>query len=915
MNKIRFKKIELSIFLILIMTVTLFGIRHYLFFESVKYEVVFDSDSSLSLFPDYMTGLYEYEQNGNVFYTTHYDPQMYFILPHDESLSSVLIELASPVSQNSVIQIYYANQIIGGYSEQNSVSGLLMEGKSEIFLELPADTYDEIRFDINIIDEYFEIVNIRVVETPLIHLEVEYKPNEPIVIFFTLLLNAFLIILWLIIRNRNCLDKLITHCSELFANIKNNRLSWKTVNIITSHWSSGVIVLLIFLIIGSAIYKDYSVSTDEPAQLRHSHVAYKYIFRDLLKLSNSENVKEFIANTLRFETYSARYYGTVLQIPLVAIEHIMDFSLSTREVFQLRHAYNYFNYLLSALCFYLIFRKRFNDRPIALIGLLMYLLYPRLFGEAFFNIKDPLFASWYIIAAFFGIHYLEKSTTERMFLFVGAAAICTNTRIIGFSILMLVLAYLVLISLFEKRPLKSTCITCASLLFAFFVFSTFINPLFWGNPLTSPIKGFIETINRFGYYEPWTGTHFFLGELITKDVPWYYIPVWIGVTTPVLYVLLFLLGCCLVFKNLIGAISNKKEREISLLYDSFFAALLFASYFGLVITNAAMYIGWRHSYFLFCPFLYITVCGLNRMENTISNMQLTVRHRIITFALYYCGIVIYLSAIGAWNIRNHPYQNVYFNALARPYAEENFELDAWRMSALESLLHMLQIDDSEILTLRFAPYDYDFNSRATLDEGDASRIRRTSLNYAPEYIITTSRGSIHDRRSFNGYQRMFSVSIDSFDISALFKYTIQSEDFSSDAHNNIHAVTFSRIADEASHSLIEFEELDVYDYFLYVPNISVVGDILQVTIEFNEPVDYNLVRVSDSISDVHIAISLDGVLWESAEVVFSNFIDSVLMPKEYRFIRLDYDSNRDEDNPWDIGNMHFGSISTQVFSD
>ena len=62
-----------------------------------------------------------------------------------------------------------------------------------------------------------------------------------------------------------------------------------------------------------------------------------------------------------------------------------------------------------------------------------------------------------------------------------------------------------------------------------------LTPYFW----VDPISGFLETFNIAKQFD-FSGNVFFFGKLIpAKDIPWYYVPVWIFITTPIIFILFF----------------------------------------------------------------------------------------------------------------------------------------------------------------------------------------------------------------------------------------------------------------------------------------------------------------------------------------------------------------------------------------
>lgn len=57
--------------------------------------------------------------------------------------------------------------------------------------------------------------------------------------------------------------------------------------------------------------------------------------------------------------YEYKYYGTAIQIPIVFIEDIFGFQLSTRQIYLIRHFYNFLICFIGYICFFLFYRGYF----------------------------------------------------------------------------------------------------------------------------------------------------------------------------------------------------------------------------------------------------------------------------------------------------------------------------------------------------------------------------------------------------------------------------------------------------------------------------------------------------------------------------------------------------------------------------
>ena len=94
-----------------------------------------------------------------------------------------------------------------------------------------------------------------------------------------------------------------------------------------------------------------------------------------------------------------------------------------------------------------------------------------------------------------------------------------------------------------------------------------------------------------------------------------------------------------------------------------------------------------------------------------------------------------------WMIVNHPYQNIFFNNISKKYAE-NFELDYWGLSNIESLKYLLSIENGTFQISNFEDSRADF-SLNLLDQNQ-NKIKFGKANdIRSKYLIS------HKNKGFN----------------------------------------------------------------------------------------------------------------------------------------------------------------------
>jgi hypothetical protein len=130
-------------------------------------------------------------------------------------------------------------------------------------------------------------------------------------------------------------------------------------------------------------------------------------------------------------------------------------------------------------------------------------------------------------------------------------------------------------------------------------------PYLWQAPLANFTVAF-HNMSHFRLLVP----VLYQGQLfITNRLPWHYTLVWIGITTPLLYVLLIGIGLILILANIL-------TRHIRLFkYTSEWQDLLFLS-LGLgplaavIGLHSVLYSGWRQLYFIYPMLLLVGLRGL-----------------------------------------------------------------------------------------------------------------------------------------------------------------------------------------------------------------------------------------------------------------------------------------------------------------
>lgn len=666
------------------------------------------------------------------------------------------------------------------------------------------------------------------------------------------------------------------------------------------HKSAGYVLLILYFLVALFIFKDYGISWDEPVQRRHSLASYKQILGERL---NRSDVPDTVKRALDVPE-SGKYYGVALQLITVAIEHMNNFEMDISSVYYMRHFFTFFNYWLACLCFYLLLRRRYEDSYLPFLGLLMLVLYPRFFSDSFYNIKDMLFASWYLISSYFALEYLRRPSVKNLVLFALTSAICTNTRIMGASILLLVMAIAAFKAYADKETSKRKIYLVIMLPILFFMFYTIITPTSWDNP----VKFFIVASKRFSAFNHRT-IQLYLGEFIDNHVPWHYIPIWIVITTPVIYTVLFFMGTITkivtIFKSLFKdkAFLNNAScffEETNNIYDFFMLAAFWCTLLAMIFLRVSLYDTWRHVYFLFIPFLYLSVQGLYLLPDLfkrLADKKLLYRClQGITYGLL--GVTLLFT--GIWIAKNHPYQQVYFNTFVRSSVVKNFDREYWCVSHRDLYKYVLATDDRKKITIDSRIFNITVRG---LPKESRGRLSRKDVSYGPDYYVCRFNNNTTNDYEIAGYEEIQYISVDGFKISSLFKYVINDTHFS-DFKGNVENIS-SSITDSKTNRIIDNNSKSRWT----TGRAQGVGDNLIV--QFNKPVDYNLLRLKTKDNDyprkLNIFTSDDGATWRNSEIIWHNRTDYVIKDASYKYLKIE-NAKADEKYWWSIYELNLGNI-------
>jgi hypothetical protein len=220
--------------------------------------------------------------------------------------------------------------------------------------------------------------------------------------------------------------------------------------------------------------------------------------------------------------------------------------------------------------------------------------------------------------------------------------------------------------------------------------------LFWPALWTDPLL-LGKAFARMSHF-PFRYDVLFQGQLIAAtDIPWTYLPIWIGISTPPFILLLFIIGFGWMLRNYIrdpeAAFNSKKQWYILVL-----ASFPFDFIILLIIISSTLYDSWRQVFFLYPLLLISAVYAYNFIMKKLN-------YRKIGKAFVNGFIIVFILLTILKIYKLHPYEQVYFNHFVSKKNEnrrQSFEMDYWGLSYREALEYIIKNDNSPQIKICFA---------------------------------------------------------------------------------------------------------------------------------------------------------------------------------------------------------------------
>jgi len=423
-----------------------------------------------------------------------------------------------------------------------------------------------------------------------------------------------------------------------------------------NRWTVG---LLVVGLLGVALlFLDFGITWDETIQGTYGELVLGYFAAGL---SGEE------ATTLA----DLRYYGPLFETTVALIYHATGWPAA-----EVRHFFIGLTALLAVLGL-VRFAGLFRHPWLPVFAALALLTLPRFFGHAFNNSKDIPYACFFVWALVaIGSLVKRRSLPWRDALLTGGAlGLCMAVRAGGMLLFAYLAAAMGLVLLGGKREGDWSFRTVVPRFLALLSVAWLVMVAAWPwaheNPLLHPVRAFLQAADFSETYP-----QLFEGRMVqSNELPWYYLPKYLLMTTPPWTLLLFFAGLVASVRRQLAAPRSTESQLWFLVQLWFFFPVIYV-----VVMRPNIYNGLRHFLFILPAMALLAGLGATWLLAAVPRPWAPKALPVL---------LVLVLVLPAWHlVQLHPYQMTYFNFLAggRDRASQNYDMDYWASSYREAAL-------------------------------------------------------------------------------------------------------------------------------------------------------------------------------------------------------------------------------------
>lgn len=401
------------------------------------------------------------------------------------------------------------------------------------------------------------------------------------------------------------------------------------------------ILAAIMLLVMALSSDQYGICWDDELQKNYGHDALKYY-------TSGGQDTTFINREKQIHLY-----GGLVEITSAVLEDYWD-----GDVYEMRHLY-FSIYGFAAILVTGLLAAELGGWGIGILALLMLFFSPVFFGHSMFNSKDIPFATTYILSIYFIIRFIKNLPRPGFWNCMGVAisiALAINIRIGGLILLGIFFLFLGVAMAFhywkEKGPLLpfiKTHLRLAGIALLIALVAYFGGLVFWPYGLMAPLANPFEALTAMSNYQ-FEIMFLFNGEwIVASQVPWYYIPKWIWISSP----LFIALGLFTIPVFLVPHLAKKVNLNVLL-----FGMICFTWFFPIfyiIYKDSSLYDGWRHLLFVYPSLVVSCAIALGKLWQLIPKKEAQYSYVLL--------LVIIIGQPFVWMLKNHRYEQFYFSPL------------------------------------------------------------------------------------------------------------------------------------------------------------------------------------------------------------------------------------------------------------
>ena len=240
-------------------------------------------------------------------------------------------------------------------------------------------------------------------------------------------------------------------------------------------------LFVIWCIAGAALFRDYAVSWDEPAE-RGSGICSEAVLR--------EHISGRKVPCRYYEIWQGdRFYGLIFQHILLAAEKVytggeIDYNrYASCNIWYLRHFINFFAVTVGLAALY--FSAKMVKAPggncfYPVLTVAGFMLMPRFFAESFYNVKDMILLAGFMLAGYTLFNMMKKRSVSSIAVFALMAAFVSAIRLQGAVFFMIGLVSI--LTWLKQSPIRRVGLAgFFGVVFVFFLILFY--PVSWENPV------------------------------------------------------------------------------------------------------------------------------------------------------------------------------------------------------------------------------------------------------------------------------------------------------------------------------------------------------------------------------------------------------------------------------------------------